>query len=134
MRAEKAIRALVTGAAALTALVPAARMYPHAIPQGEQLPALVIEHVSTVPFPTLDASAGFGLMQSRIQVTVLTNAYDDLKAVVEQVVLACNYQRGVLAGTRVNSVVRAFIGPDMTDDDRTVFHQSIDFLVTFQEP
>ncbi len=134
MRAEKAIRTLLTQAAGLTALVPAARMYPHTVPQGELLPALVIEHVSTVPRPTLDAQAAFGLMQARIQVTALAASYPAQQALVEQIVLACNYQRGLIAGVRVSSVVRELIGPDMTDDDRTVFHQSIDFLVTYQEP
>lgn len=133
MRAEKAIHALLSGAGGVTALV-AARIYPHTLLQGEPLPALVVEHVSTVPMPTLDASAGFGLMQSRIQVTALAGSYPALKDLIEQVRIACNYQRGVIAGTRVNSVVRDFVGPDFSDDARTVFHQSIDFLVTFQEP
>lgn len=134
MRAEKAIHALLAQAAGLTALVPVERIYPHPLLQGEQLPALVVEHVSTVPLLTLDATAGFGLMQSRIQVTALAGDYPALKDVLEQVRIACNYQRGVIAGTRVNSVVRDVVGPDLTDDDRSVFHQSIDFIVTFQEP
>lgn len=133
MRAEKALHALLTQAAALTALV-GARIYPHALPVGDSLPALVVEHVSTVPLPTLDAQAGFGLMQSRVQVTVLAASYPGLKDVLEQVVIACNYQRGVLAGVRVASVVRTLVGPDLTDDDRSVFYQAVDFLVTFQEP
>lgn len=133
MRAEKAIHALLAQAVAVTAIV-GDRIYSHTLLQGEPLPALVVEHVSTVQLSTLDAAAEFGLMQSRIQVTGLAGAYPALKDLLEQVRIACNYQRGLIAGVRVNSVVRDVVGPDFSDDDRTVFHQSIDFIVTFQEP
>jgi len=133
MRAEKAIRSLLMGAGAVTALA-SDRCYPGQLPQGCALPALVVEHISTVPRPTLDAQAGFGLMQARIQVTGLAATYVQQKTLLDAVITACNYQRGVIAGVRVASIVRELIGPDLRDDDRSVFYQSVDFVVTYQEP
>lgn len=133
MRAEKAIHALLMQAGTVTALV-VDRCYPGQLPQGCLLPALVVEHISTVDRPTLDAAAAFGLVQSRIQVTALASSYPQQKSLADAVVAACRYQRGVIAGVRVISVVRELVGPDLRDDDRSVFYQSVDFLVTFQEP
>lgn len=133
MRAEKAIRALLMQASAVTTLV-SDRCYPGQLPQGCALPALVVEHISTVDKPTLDAASAFGLVQSRIQVTALASSYPQQKSLADAVITACRYQRGVIAGVRVISVVRELVGPDLRDDDRSVFYQSVDFLVTFQEP
>lgn len=131
MYAEKALTALLSANAPLITLV-GDRIYPHALPQGCALPALVVELVTDVPQLTIDPTAGFNLNRARMQVTVLASSYPDQKNVLAAVVAACNYQRGVLASVRVNSIVRAVTGPDMTDDDRTVFHQSVDFFVTYQ--
>ena len=133
MRAEKVVRALLMQASAVTALV-ADRCYPGELPQGCVLPALVVEHVSTVQLGTLDAASAYGLMQARIQVTGLASTYPALKTLLDAASTACNYQRGLIASVRVASVVRQLIGPDLRDDDRSVFHQSVDFVVTYQEP
>ena len=134
MRAEKAINALLNAAAGLTALV-GTRIYGGGqLPQGTVLPACVVEHVSSNELTTIDANAAFGLMKARIQCTVLAKDYPTQKAVLEQVRIACNYQRGVIAGVRVITVLRDTVGPDMRDDAMQVYTQSIDFQVTYQEP
>ena len=137
MRAEKVINNLLNAAAGITALVgsgSAARIYPGIVPQDSALPALVVEHISGNELTTLDANAAFGLVQSRIQVTALAKTYPEVKALIEQVRIACNYQRGVIATVRVVSVLRDTVGPDLRDDDMQIYSQSIDFQVTFQEP
>ena len=137
MRAEKVINALLNAAAGITSLVgagTAARIYPGVLPQGSALPALSVEHVGSNELTTIDANAAFGLVQARIQVTALAKTYPELKALLEQVRIACNYQRGVIATVRVASVLRDTVGPDLRDDDLQVYTQSIDFQVTFQEP
>lgn len=137
MRSEKVMQALLTGASALTTLLAngAASVYGGGqLPQATALPALVVEHVNSNELTTIDANAPFGLVQSRLQVTVLAKDYPTVKTVVEQVRIACNYQRGVIAGVRVISVLRDNVGPDLRDDDMQVYTQSIDFQVTFQEP
>lgn len=137
MRAEKAITALLMQAAGLTALLArqADSVYGGGqLPQGTPLPAVVVEHISSNELTTIDANAAFGLVQSRIQVTAIAKTYPDQKAVLEQVRIACNYQRGVIAGVRVVTVLRDTVGSDQRDDDMQVYTQSIDFQVTFQEP
>jgi len=133
MRAEKAIRTQLLAASAVTAVV-ADRIWPAQLPQGTAYPAIVITHISTVPLPTLDAFSAFGLMRSRVQVTVLANDYATQKALLDAVQQACNFQRGTFNGVKVNSTTRDLIGPDLRDDDRSVYLQSVDFLVVFVEP
>ena len=132
MRAEKVIRTLLMNASGVTALV-STRCYPPPLPQGVAFPALAVEHISTTPLPTLDASAPYGLVQSRIEVTVLAKDYVTQKSVLEEVRKACDYQRGTIAGVNVASVLRDSVGPDIRDDDMQIFRQSIDFLVTLRE-
>lgn len=135
MRAEKVIRSLLTAASGVTTLV-ADRVYPSPLPAGTALPACVVEHVDTIELTTVDANSAYGLVRSRIQVSVLAKDYPTQKALLDEVRKACNYQRGVVAGVRVVLVQRDTVGPDgySADDDRTVYSQSIDFQVTHQEP
>lgn len=133
MRAEKAIRAQLLVAGAVTSIV-ADRIWPAQLPQGTAYPALVITHISTVPVPTIDAFSAFALMRGRVQVTLLANDYASLKALLDVVMQACNFQRGTFNGVRVVSTTRDLIGPDLRDDDRSVYVQSVDFIVIHYEP
>lgn len=135
MRAEKVIRSLLVNASGVNAVV-SDRVYPAPIPQATALPAIVVEHVDTIELTTVDASSAYGLVRSRIQVTVLTKDYPTQKTLLDEVRKACNYQRGVIAGVRVQQILRDTVGPDgySRDDDSTVYSQSIDFQVTHQEP
>lgn len=135
MRAEKAIRAMLTGAAGVTSLV-SDRIYPVPLPQGCTLPAIAVEHVSTIELTTVDANSAYGLVRSRIQVTVLAKTYPEQKTLLDEVRKACNYQRGTFNGVRVQQVLRDTVGPDgySTENEREVYSQSIDFQVTHQEP
>ncbi len=134
MRAEKVIHALLVGNAPLLALLGngSASVYPGVVPQGAALPALAVEHIDSVDLPTIDA-AHYALVQARIEVTVLAADYVTQKTVLDAVRVACQYQRGTLAGVPVNTVVRASMGPDLRDDDIGVYRQSIDFYVSYQE-
>lgn len=131
MHAEKALRALLMQDSAVVALV-GDRAYPVELPEGCALPALVLDHVSTVDLATISA-ASYGLCRSRIQVMALASSYVLQKSLTAAVLAACRYQRGLIAGVRVASITRALTGPDLKDSDRGVFYQSTDFLVTFQE-
>ncbi|MBB2485406.1 DUF3168 domain-containing protein [Mitsuaria sp. WAJ17] len=131
MQAEKAIRALLMQDVAVTALV-GDRCYPGELPEGCALPAVVLDHISTLDLETIGAGS-YGLCQSRIEVKVLASSYVQQKSLTAAVLAACRYQRGVIAGVRVAKVARALTGPDLRDSDRGVFYQSTDFHVTFQE-
>lgn len=132
MRAEKVVKTLLGNAAGVSALV-GARIYPGPIPQGTTLPAISYEHISTVPLRTLDAAAGYSLVQSRIECTAVAKTYGEQKALVEEIRKALDYQRGTVASIEVVSILRGAAGPDIRDDDVQLYTQAVDFLVTFRE-
>lgn len=133
MSAEQIMHTVLTAATAVTAVV-GARIYPGELPQGTAMPALGISHISTVQVPRIDASAPQTLVQSRIEVTVLSKDYVALKDLVNKVRAAGNYQRGTIDGFSVVSMTRETIGPDMRDSDLTLFTQTVDFVVVWFEP
>jgi len=132
MHAEKIAMALLTGNAPLLAAVPAASMYPGIVAQGVPLPAVGVSFIDAVEIETIDAQA-YALKQARISVTVHAADYPTQKAVLALVRTAMRYQRGVIAGVPVASIVGAGDGPDLRDDDPPIYRQSLDFLVTFTE-
>lgn len=132
MDAEKVVMALLNAASGVTALV-GTRIYPPPLPQGVTLPALAVDHVSTVDQPMLDASAGYNLVQSRIEVTALAKDYATQKSLIRAVRNAVRYQRGTIAGVQVVSILRGSVGPDVRDDDMQIYSQSTDFILTLRE-
>lgn len=132
MHAEKVIHTLLAGNAPLTAVVPAASIYPHTVPQGVALPALGVTFIDAIELPTVDAGT-YALKQARISITVHAPDYVVQKAVLALARTAVRYQRGVVSGVPVASIVGAGDGPDLRDDDPPIYRQSLDFLVTFTE-
>lgn len=130
---EKAIYSLLKNYAPLTAIVPVARIFTGLIPQDAALPALSYSHVSTVENTTIDAQSLYALVTSRIQVSVASKDYAQVKELIKQIRQACNYQRGTINGVLVTSIVRELIGPDFRDDESKVNFQSIDFRVVYHE-
>ena len=70
---------------------------------------------------------------SRVQVTAVGKPYPDIKALLDLVRRACNFQRGQIGGIDVVSVVRDTVGPDLGDTAGNTI-KSIDFKVTYHEP
>lgn len=131
MRAEAVVKSLLASYPGVTAIV-SSRIQPSPLPETLQLPALAMRHISTVDLPTIDA-ASYALIRSRIEVTAVTKSYPVQKQLLEQVRLALQYQRGIVAGYQVVSIVRDNVGPDLRDDDKGIFTQSIDFILTLKE-
>lgn len=132
MSSEKVIYHLLSNNAPLALLV-STRIFGGIIPQETALPALAYNHVSTVENATIDANSPYGLVTSRVQVTVVSKDYPQLKSLIALVRKACNYQRGTINGVIVNSIVRDVVGPDFIDDASSLFMQSIDFKITYHE-
>lgn len=129
----KAVRALLLGAASVTARVHADSIVAGDVPAKASLPALGIMEISSVPVGAFDAHAEYSVVTSRVQVTAMAKEYPDVKALIDLVRRACNFQRGPIAGVSVISVVRDTVGPDL--EDLAGNHiQSIDFKVTYHEP
>lgn len=128
MRAEKVVRSLLLANATVTASV-ATRVYPVTLPEGTTLPAIVIDHISTVEQPTIDANAPAQLVESRISVTVMTSDYLTLKNLIDACRVALNFKRGSISGVNVVSIRRALVGPEYKDDALRSYAQPQDFMV-----
>lgn len=127
------IRALLVADAAVLVLCPATKIAAGVIPQGTAMPAISITHVGTVPVGHIDAQAEFSLVVSRVQITVMAADYPGATLLTKAARKACNYERGTIAGVSVVSVVRDTVGPDFTNDDASIYCQTIDFKVTHHE-
>lgn len=134
MNAVAAIRALLVAAAPVTALCPAVRIMAGTVPQEIDLPALSITEISLVPVSRIDAYASHNLVVSRVQVSAMAATYPQVKALLDAVRKAGNYQRGVVAGVDIVSIVRESFGPDFSNDAASIHFQSVDFKVTYHEP
>ena len=89
---EEAFRALLTGHAALTAIVPAARINYGKHPQGAALPGIVLNVVSDGPYDhSLD---GAGLRDARIQVDAYAITYAQAKAIQRVLTTLLDAYRG----------------------------------------
>lgn len=128
MRAEKVVRALLAADPTVSASV-GTRIYPVTLPEGAALPAIVLDHISTVDQPTIDANAPLALVESRISVQVIADSYVTLKSLIEACRTALQFKRGTIAGVSVVTVRRALVGPEYKDDELKSFAQPQDFLV-----
>lgn len=133
MSSVKAIRALLVGAPAVTARMPASSIVAGDVPVDAPLPALGIQEIGSVPVGAFDAQAECSVVTARVQVMAMSKAYPEVKELLALVRRACNFQRGQLAGVDVISILRDVVGPDLQDAADTHF-QSIDFMVTYHEP
>lgn len=131
MSAESAVIALLGAAAPVTALV-SDRIYPGMLPEGHPLPALVVEHITSVRLGRLDAQAATHPVRTRMQVNLLAATYPQLKALRDAVTSALQYRRGSLGGSSVVSVLPDTEGPDTHDPAMGVYHQPIDFVVVHE--
>jgi hypothetical protein len=132
MRAEHVIYTLLSGSALVTAQV-GNRIYPARMPQNTVMPALVYQTISGNELTPIDAQAGYQVMRTRIQVTAMAKNYQEVKNALEAVRKACLYQSGVIGGYQVLSITRDTVGPDLRDDDLSIYIQSIDFMVMHYE-
>ena len=128
----KVIRALLVGTVGVTAKVPAERICAGTMKEGTPLPAIGITEISLLPVSAIDGQAEYSVVTSRVQVTAMAKTYPEVKELVDLVRRACNFQRGLIAGVSVISILRDTVGPDMADDFGNSF-QSIDFKVTYYE-
>ena len=127
MSAEAAVYALLAAAPAVTGVV-GDRIYPGQLPEGQRLPALVIEHISSVRLGRLDAQAPTHPTQTRVQINLIASEYRVLKALRDAVTAALQFQRGALGGGKVIAILPDQAGPDLVDAGLGAFFQPLDFL------
>lgn len=132
MSAERVIYALLTTYAPLIAVVPAVRIVPGVIPVDAVLPAIAYEHVVGVDYPAVHREER-RLVTSRIQITVECKSYSEKKSILNLVRQACDRRNGQIAGVRVLHTRSDTVGPDFQNVQATIFSQSIDIKVQFEE-
>lgn len=134
MSAVLIMRALLKAHAPLTAIVPAEKIFSGFVEQGESLPAISITEPGRNEFSTLAQDEARSWIKARVQVTVHTKDYAQLKAILLAAKLGPGIHAGVIAGAKVKSVRRLAVGPDLSDDAAEIYQQSRDFMVTYLEP
>lgn len=132
MSAIKVTYALLSGAAAVTALVPADRICPVFLPQGKTMPAIVFEPISAIRPGAIDAYAPTHLTRARVQINLIAVDYAGVLQLLEAVKPAMQFQRGVIAGVTVHSVLHAGEGPAVYDQQLGLVSQAIDFFITHE--
>jgi hypothetical protein len=132
MRAEQVVYTLLLADAGVIAAV-AGRVYPSRIPQNSQMPALAYQVVSGNEITPIDAQAGYQVVQTRVQITAMAKNYNECKGALEAARKALLYKSGTIAGIKVLSILRGGIGPDLREDDTSLYVQSTDYLVTHYE-
>jgi hypothetical protein len=132
MRAEKVINSLLGADSGVGAVV-GSRIYPSRLPQNTTMPAMAYEVISGTELTPIDAQAGYQVMRTRMRITAMGKNYIDVKNAIEAVRVACLYKSGTIAGVKVISITRDNVGPDLRDDELSIYLQSIDFIVMHYE-
>ena len=134
MRAEDVVYALLTGAGPVTAVV-SDRIYPVVLPQDVKVgaAAIVYELISAVRQPAIDATSPTHVTQSRVQLNLLAPDLPTTRTLRDAVVAALQFQRGLIAGVTVHSVLHGGESAVSFDPQLGLFHRPVDFLVLHQQ-
>ena len=127
MSAEKVIYNLLTTNTALKAVVPSAKVYASLIPLGTPLPAIAYMLVSSVEETSMGLTTQ--RLRSRVQVTIATKSYPQVKEIAALVVAACNHKQGTFNNVQVDSVIKDVVGADFRDDEAGIYYSTIDFRI-----
>jgi hypothetical protein len=128
-----AIRYLLAHNATLIAVVPVSKIMAGVIPIETALPAIAINHISTIERNSVAMNSTNVMATERVQVTVQTKSYAEQKSILELVRKACPNTHALVNGVQVDSILPDIAGPDLRDDDMGIFIQTRDFIVKFIE-
>jgi len=129
MSGTAVVRSLLAANAALTAQVPAARIFVGDVPLNTTLPAISVKMVSGVQRNTV-AMTETKSVSERIQVTLLTKTATQ-GPIWPLIRAALPVSRGVVSTFDVDSILPDTAGPDMFDQISIIYQQSQDFMVRF---
>lgn len=129
------IRYLLANAAAVVAVVPAARIMAGDLPLKTVTPAISVTQIDSVPYNLLRVNQANKVHDDRVQVTVFRGAspsdtgYPGLKSLLALVLAACPSQYGTINGVSVQSITPESEGPDLPIPEEGIFTRSRDFIV-----
>lgn len=130
MNGVAAVYKLLVNDAALTAIVPAARIQAGALPLETALPAITISDVSGVDLQFAD-EPGDRFVTDRVQVTVLASDYPALASTLLAAKDACDAKSPTVTGLS-NVVVRTDgQGPYFTNEAASIHMKSQDLRVSY---
>jgi len=128
MAAALVVRHLLAANAEVTAVVPAARIMAGRLPPKTPLPAIAISQVGNRNgFAEVSKQSAY--RRTRVQVTVVTDAYEQVGELLGLVRAAVRRRRGEIAGVAVESILQDIEGPDSGEDSAEIFGRSQDFIV-----
>lgn len=127
------IRQLLTERAAVTAIVPAAKIFGGTVPQATILPALGVSEVGSNEQSTTARRLVTKMIRERVQVTALAKDYGTMKRLLKAAALGAGVHTGTVLGYRVRSILPEGTNPEIPPADDGIYEQSRDFMVTFIE-
>lgn len=127
-----AMRQVLAGNAALTALVPTTRIQAGDMPLGTALPAISVVRVSSTD-RNLPNPGTYRHVTERVQVNVMASTYPSQKAVLRAVRTAAADQFPTVSGLIRVTIHTDGAGPDFRNEQASIFLGSQDFIVTYSE-
>ena len=131
MSATAIARHLLVNNVALTALIPAARIFTGAVPVGTEMPAIAVGGVSGMPRNIVAMNATKSLVTARVQVTIYAKTYALQKQYLALVLAALPNTHGTVNTFDCDSILPDTEGPDIYDDVLIVYEQSQDFMIKY---
>lgn len=129
MVVEEALRTYLLTQSGLTALV-SNRIYFLKLPQGSDLPAVVIQKIDSPKIHGFSSDIG---AMTRIQTTSWALTYTEVSAVQEQIRTATqNYMNQTMGSVPVKNI-ELDEGPDQYEDDTGRYGKIIDLLIYHTE-
>lgn len=125
------IRCLLVNSAPLTAIVSAEKIVFDELAKGTPMPAILIEHISSVWGKEVSGQSKF--CRARVQITVMASSYSQKKQIMALLLAAIPRKPGAIAGVNVESILREPDGPDFRDSAAGILMQTQDFMVSFNE-
>lgn len=123
------IGALLLAEAPLVALIPAPRIKSGVLPDGVEIPALVVQETSQVERQTLIRGQKVRTID-RVSVTGRFRSVRERKEIMEMVKNICAGRTGTIAGMENVSILTAGRGPDLLGPGDS-FEKTQDFRVSY---
>jgi hypothetical protein len=133
---EEALPAYLKAYAGLTALI-STRTYMMRIPQGETLPCLVVQRISTPRILTHGTSGATGdLTSPRFQFDAWATAHSSVKAITDQVRAALNGKTGSVGAGAVTVTIRAALANEEVptyEPEGELYRSRSEYLIWIEE-
>lgn len=133
MKGMAAVRQVLVADAALAAIVPGTRIVVGEIAIDASLPSISITMISSVDM-NIPSPASTRFRTDRVQVTAICSDIIQRETVISAVRKAAADKRPTVSGITGVTIHTDGRGPNVEDDDASIYYGFQDFLVKFSEP